>query len=169
MGFQVPNSPTPRVPAHLGTWNSMGYWIPTLQLCKSTSCALVELEIKGPINSKSPTPQLPNSPRACALGDLELKGLLDSNFATLQVPTVLLWSWNLKGRLIPSPQLPNSPAHLGTWGVGELELSGASAFYPASTSQNQSAQHTCGQDRYNAQSHRKQSNRPGRNPTHCSN
>ena len=52
--------------------------------------------------------QLPNSPRACALGDLELKGLMDSNFATLQVPTVVLWSWNLKGPLIPSPQLPNS-------------------------------------------------------------
>ena len=125
MGFQLPKSPTPRAPAHLGTWNSKGYWIPTLQLCKS-NCAFVELKLQGPLNSKSPTPQLPArlrtwglgtqratgfqlcnfaSPTPCALGYLKLKGPLNSKCATPQLPCALgeLGSWNSVG-LLPFTQ-----------------------------------------------------------------
>ena len=118
MGFQVPNSPTPRAPAHLGTCNSKGFWIPTLQLCKSTPCALVDLELKGPLNSKSPTPQLPARLRTWGLGTQRATGFQLCNFAS---PPLLSWSWNLKGRLIPSPQLPNSPRACA---LGDLELKG---------------------------------------------
>ena len=119
----MPNSATPQVRggccgvADLGTWNPKGYWIPTLQLCKSP-CALVELELKGPLNSKSPTPQLPARLRTWGLGTQRATGFQLCNFAS---PHCALVELELKGPLnskSPTPQLPCALGDLGSWGVG---------------------------------------------------
>ena len=103
------NSPTPQVPARLRTW---GIDLRTWGIEKSKS-------------AKSPTPR-----HACALGELGSWGLgVPKQPATSPLPISQThpdifanphFFSTLQLCNSANSQLPNSPARLRTWGVGEL-------------------------------------------------